>query len=107
EFHKDFVIDMVCYRLRGHNERDEPSFTQPMMYKLIVAKRSTRKLYTEALIGRGDITVEEAEEVLRDYQAQLDAVYASVHNVEPQATSGASVPEVSLPESVNTGVDET
>jgi len=106
EFHKDVVIDMVCYRRRGHNEGDEPSFTQPMMYKLIDAKRSTRKLYTEALIGRGDITVEEAEEVLRDYQAQLDAVYASVHNVEPQATSLATVPDVSLPESVNTGVDE-
>ncbi|HEY4898177.1 MAG TPA: multifunctional oxoglutarate decarboxylase/oxoglutarate dehydrogenase thiamine pyrophosphate-binding subunit/dihydrolipoyllysine-residue succinyltransferase subunit, partial [Candidatus Nanopelagicaceae bacterium] len=106
EFHKDVVIDMVCYRRRGHNEGDEPSFTQPMMYKLIDAKRSTRKLYTEALIGRGDITVDEAEEVLRDYQAQLDAVYASVHNVEPIAISLATVPEVSLPESVNTGVDE-
>ena len=106
EFHKDIVIDMVCYRRRGHNEGDEPSFTQPMMYKLIDAKRSTRKLYTEALIGRGDITVDEAEEVLRDYQAQLDAVYASVHNVEPQAISLTTVPEVSLPESVNTGVDE-
>ena len=48
---------MICYRRRGHNEGDEPSFTQPIMYKLIEAKRSTRKLYTEALIGRGDINV--------------------------------------------------
>jgi len=105
EFHKDVVIDMVCYRRRGHNEGDEPSFTQPMMYKLIDAKRSTRKLYTEALIGRGDITVEEAEEVLRDYQAQLDAVYAAVHNVEP-APSANHAPVVTPPEQVNTGVDE-
>ena len=105
EFHKDVVIDMVCYRRRGHNEGDEPSFTQPMMYKLIDAKRSTRKLYTEALIGRGDITVEEAEEVLRDYQAQLDAVYAAVHNVEP-APSSNHAPSVTPPEQVNTGVDE-
>ena len=105
EFNKDVVIDMVCYRRRGHNEGDEPSFTQPMMYKLIDAKRSTRKLYTEALIGRGDITVEEAEEVLRDYQAQLDAVYAAVHNVEPEHTSNHA-PSVTPPESVNTGVDE-
>ena len=104
-FHKDVVIDMVCYRRRGHNEGDEPSFTQPMMYKLIDAKRSTRKLYTEALIGRGDITVEEAEEVLRDYQAQLDAVYAAVHNVEPEPVHTV-VPEVSAPETVNTAVDE-
>jgi len=105
EFHKDVVIDMVCYRRRGHNEGDEPSFTQPMMYKLIDAKRSTRKLYTEALIGRGDITVEEAEEVLRDYQAQLDAVYAAVHNVEP-APSSNHAPSVTPPDQVNTGVDE-
>ena len=68
-FRKDVVIDMVCYRRRGHNEADNPSFTQPLMYDLIDAKRSTRKLYTEALIGRGDITVEEAEEALRDYQS--------------------------------------
>lgn len=105
EFHKDVVIDLVCYRRRGHNEGDEPSFTQPMMYKLVEAKRSTRKLYTEALIGRGDITVEEAEEVLRDYQAQLDAVYAAVHNVEPEHASSV-VPEVTPPESIITGVDE-
>lgn len=105
QFHKDVVIDMVCYRRRGHNEGDEPSFTQPMMYKLIDAKRSTRKLYTEALIGRGDITVDEAEEVLRDYQDQLDAVYAAVHNVEPEHADNRA-PEVTPPESIITGVDE-
>jgi 2-oxoglutarate decarboxylase len=55
-FHKDVVIDMVCYRRRGHNEGDDPSMTQPLMYNLIEAKRSVRKLYTEALIGRGDIS---------------------------------------------------
>jgi len=106
EFHKDVVIDMVCYRRRGHNEGDEPSFTQPLMYKLIEAKRSTRKLYTEALIGRGDITVEEAETVLQDYQAQLDAVYASVHNVEPATHSTSKVPVVLEPETVDTAVTE-
>ena len=56
EFNKDVVIDMVCYRRRGHNEGDDPSMTQPLMYNLIEAKRSVRKLYTEALIGRGDIS---------------------------------------------------
>ena len=55
-FKKDVVIDMICYRRRGHNEGDDPSMTQPLMYDLIDAKRAVRKLYTEALIGRGDIT---------------------------------------------------
>ena len=104
-FKKDVVIDMVCYRRRGHNEGDEPSFTQPLMYKLIESKRSTRKLYTEALIGRGDITVEEAESVLREYQAELDQVYNQVHNVEPDHLT-LSVPTTPSPESVNTAVDE-
>jgi 2-oxoglutarate dehydrogenase E1 component len=75
-FKKDVVIDMLCYRRRGHSEVDEPSFTQPVMYDLIDAKRSTRKLYTESLIGRGDITVEEAEAALRDYQGQLERVFS-------------------------------
>ena len=75
EFHKDVVVDMVCYRRRGHNEGDDPSMTQPLMYNLIEAKRSVRKLYTESLIGRGDITVEDAEAALRDYQQQLERVF--------------------------------
>src|SRR5215213_2228409 len=75
EFGKDVVIDLVCYRRRGHNEGDDPSMTQPMMYRLIEAKRSVRKLYTESLIGRGDISVEDAEAALRDYQQQLERVF--------------------------------
>ncbi|MFG1704482.1 multifunctional oxoglutarate decarboxylase/oxoglutarate dehydrogenase thiamine pyrophosphate-binding subunit/dihydrolipoyllysine-residue succinyltransferase subunit [Nonomuraea sp. M3C6] len=74
-FRKDVVIDLICYRRRGHNEGDNPAFTQPLMYDLIDAKRSSRKLYTEALIGRGDITVEEAESALRDYQAKLEQAF--------------------------------
>lgn len=78
-FHKDVVIDLVCYRRRGHNEGDDPSMTQPMMYNLIEAKRSVRKLYTESLIGRGDITQDEAEQLLRDYQERLERVFAETH----------------------------
>ncbi len=74
-FAKDVVIDMICYRRRGHNEADNPSFTQPLMYDLIDARRSTRKLYTESLIGRGDITIEEAEQALRDYQQELERAF--------------------------------
>lgn len=76
EFKKDVVIDMITYRRRGHNEADDPSLTQPLMYQIIDEKRSVRKLYTESLIGRGDISVEEAESALVDYQNQLEKVFA-------------------------------
>ena len=75
QFHKDVVIDLVCYRRRGHNEADDPSLTQPLMYELIDQKRSVRKLYTENLIGRGDISVEEAELALKHFQDQLENVF--------------------------------
>jgi 2-oxoglutarate dehydrogenase E1 component len=85
QFNKDVVVDMVCYRRRGHNEGDDPSMTQPLMYNLIEAKRSVRKLYTESLIGRGDIGVEDAEVALRDYQQQLERVFIETR----EATKGA------------------
>lgn len=106
KFNKDVIIDMICYRRRGHNEGDEPSFTQPLMYKLIDAKRSTRTLYTEALIGRGDITPEEAGEVERDYQVQLEAVFAAVHNLMPDDQMREDVPELLSPETVKTNISE-
>ncbi|MDT4929223.1 MAG: multifunctional 2-oxoglutarate metabolism enzyme [Pseudonocardiales bacterium] len=80
EFRKDVVIDMVCYRRRGHNEADNPSFTQPLMYDIIDNKRSVRKLYTEALVGRGDITLEDAEAALKDFQSQLEKVFVETRN---------------------------
>jgi len=74
-FHKDVVIDLVTYRRRGHNEADDPSLTQPMMYEVIDQKRSVRKHYTESLIGRGDITLDEAETALRHFQEQLERIF--------------------------------
>lgn len=70
-FHKDVVIDMVCYRRYGHNEGDDPSYTQPLMYKAIAERRSVRKIYVESLVKRGDITMEEAEQALADFQHKL------------------------------------
>ncbi|MDQ1657882.1 MAG: multifunctional 2-oxoglutarate metabolism enzyme, partial [Cryptosporangiaceae bacterium] len=99
-FHKDVVIDMVCYRRRGHNEGDDPSMTQPLMYRQIDAKRSVRKLYTEALIGRGDITVADAEAALRDYQEQLEAVFRATKDAnggpkpKPLMSAAASADKV-------------
>ncbi|MGW3265474.1 multifunctional oxoglutarate decarboxylase/oxoglutarate dehydrogenase thiamine pyrophosphate-binding subunit/dihydrolipoyllysine-residue succinyltransferase subunit [Streptomyces sp. NPDC001056] len=88
-FNKDVVIDLICYRRRGHNESDNPAFTQPLMYDLIDKKRSVRKLYTESLIGRGDITLEEAEQALQDYQGQLEKVFTEVREATSQPAAGA------------------
>ena len=98
EFDKDVVIDLVCYRRRGHNEGDDPSMTQPLMYSLIEGKRSVRKLYTESLIGRGDITVEEAEAALKDYQQQLERVFAETRETtrgpDSASTTSGEGPDV-------------
>src|SRR4051794_34608443 len=92
-FNKDVVIDLVCYRRRGHNEGDDPSYTQPLMYDLIEQKRSVRKLYTESLIGRGDITIDEAEQVLKDYQQQLERVFTEVREASTQPSEWTTVPD--------------
>lgn len=84
-FHRDIVIDLVCYRRRGHNEGDDPSMTQPLMTDLIEAKRSVRRLYTEALVGRGDITEEEYEQAKADFQNRLEVAFAETHAVETGA----------------------
>jgi 2-oxoglutarate dehydrogenase E1 component len=109
KFKKDVVIDLVCYRRRGHNEADNPSFTQPLMYDLIDARRSVRKLYTEALIGRGDITMEEAEAALRDYQQQLERVFTETREASSRpAEPGAVVkPEPEADEPINHGAAPT
>ncbi len=75
QFNKDVVIDMLCYRVRGHNEGDEPTYTQPMLYRRIEEKRSPRKMYTELLLRRGDMTPEEAEQMLEDYRSRLQDAF--------------------------------
>jgi 2-oxoglutarate decarboxylase len=107
-FNKDVVIDLVCYRRRGHNEADDPSLTQPLMYNLIDAKRSTRKLYTEALVGRGDISLEEAEAALRDYQGQLERVFAETRDAMAHPTEKSHPVPAPFPAVVTTAIsDET
>jgi len=104
EFHRDVVIDLVCYRRRGHNEGDDPSMTQPLMTNLIEAKRSVRRLYTESLVGRGDITEDEYEQAKQDFQNRLEVAFADTHEAEtgtnPVISTGAA-------EEVPTGAPET
>jgi len=75
KFKKDVVIDMVCYRRWGHNEGDDPSLTQPRMYKLIKDHRTVRKIYTETLLRRGDINPEEAESSLKAFRDRLEEAF--------------------------------
>ncbi|WP_455133337.1 multifunctional oxoglutarate decarboxylase/oxoglutarate dehydrogenase thiamine pyrophosphate-binding subunit/dihydrolipoyllysine-residue succinyltransferase subunit [Microbacterium aurum] len=86
QFQRDVVIDLVCYRRRGHNEGDDPSMTQPLMTNLIEAKRSVRRLYTESLVGRGDITEEEYDKAKADFQNRLEIAFAETHAAETGAT---------------------
>jgi 2-oxoglutarate dehydrogenase E1 component len=73
EFHKDVVIDLVCFRRLGHNEQDEPMVTQPLMYKLISQHPGTRKLYAEKLAAQGVIKPADADEMIKTYRDALDA----------------------------------
>ncbi len=82
-FHRDIVIDLICYRRHGHNEADDPSFTQPQMYAMIDNQRSVRKVYTERLVRRGDISIEEAEEFLEDFESRLQQAFDETKQAAP------------------------
>ncbi|WP_315036547.1 multifunctional oxoglutarate decarboxylase/oxoglutarate dehydrogenase thiamine pyrophosphate-binding subunit/dihydrolipoyllysine-residue succinyltransferase subunit, partial [Actinomyces oris] len=90
-FHKDVIIDLICYRRRGHNEGDDPSMTQPLMYRLIDSLDSTRGVYTAALVGRGDITPQEAQEIAKSYQDELERVFTEARI---QVTGGTGSDDV-------------
>ncbi len=72
-FHKDVVVDIVCFRKLGHNEQDEPFVTQPLMYKKITQHPGTRQLYADKLVAQGLLSAEEPQEMIRHYRDTLDA----------------------------------
>lgn len=87
-FNKDVVIDVLSYRVRGHNEGDEPTYTQPTLYQKIEAKRSPRKLYTELLLRRGNMEPDQAEQMLEDYRSRLQEAFERTKElVEREAPS--------------------
>ncbi|RBP66329.1 2-oxoglutarate dehydrogenase E1 component [Brevibacterium sanguinis] len=100
EFNRDVIIDLVCYRRRGHNEGDDPSMTQPLMYSLIEKKGSVRKLYTESLVGRKCITDDEAAAALKDYQAKLEKAFAETKEAETGKYTGAAFNEPHVPSDI-------
>ncbi|HEX2050088.1 MAG TPA: multifunctional oxoglutarate decarboxylase/oxoglutarate dehydrogenase thiamine pyrophosphate-binding subunit/dihydrolipoyllysine-residue succinyltransferase subunit [Actinomycetota bacterium] len=105
-FHRDVVVDLVCYRRHGHNEADEPAFTQPAMYARIKDRRSTRKLYTEWLLNRGELSVEEAEQSLEDFNARLQEGFEATRHAErPEDVRAAAPPRpLGVAPRVETGV---
>ncbi|MDR1118027.1 MAG: multifunctional oxoglutarate decarboxylase/oxoglutarate dehydrogenase thiamine pyrophosphate-binding subunit/dihydrolipoyllysine-residue succinyltransferase subunit, partial [Bifidobacteriaceae bacterium] len=92
EFQVDVVVDLVAYRRRGHNEGDDPSMTQPVMYSFIDKKRSVRKLYTEALIARGDLTLEDAEASLKHFRSELERAFTETRQ-DLKARTESTVPD--------------
>lgn len=95
-FNKDVVIDMIGYRRHGHNEGDDPSYTQPLMYRAIEGRRSVRKIYTESLIKRGDLTVEEAEHALDDFRLRLQDALDTTRSIEHDPNLVAAEPPAAV-----------
>ena len=88
-FNKDVVIDLLCYRVHGHNEGDEPTYTQPLLYQKIEEKRSVRKLYTEALLRRGEMEPDEAEGMMDDYRGRLQEAFERIKAIEEKENEEA------------------
>ena len=82
-FKKDVVVDIFCYRRHGHNEGDEPAFTQPLMYKAIAAHPSTREIYAKRLVGEGVIKQEDVDQMAAELTARLDAEYEAAKSYKP------------------------
>jgi 2-oxoglutarate dehydrogenase E1 component len=83
EFGVDGVLDIVCYRRHGHNEADEPAFTQPLMYKRIREQKTTRTLYAEKLAAEGSIPAEESAQIQAGFNATLDAAFQAAATYKP------------------------
>ena len=86
-FHKDVIIDLICYRRRGHNEGDDPSMTQPVMYRLIDSLRSTRTVYTADLVGRGEITTEDARRIENEFHDELERIFTETRAAHARPTA--------------------
>jgi len=95
QFKRDVVVDLVCYRRWGHNEADDPSYTHPILYSRIKGHRSVRKLYTEQLMRRGYLDVDQAEKALEDFRQRLVQVHDDVRRAqsESEGAKGADVPD--------------
>ena len=85
EFNKDVVIDIICYRRFGHNEGDEPAFTQPLMYQKIKEHPTTRTLYAKALEDQDVVKADEADQIKSDMNERLEEAFQAANNYKPNA----------------------
>ncbi len=85
EFKKDVVIDIVCYRRYGHNEGDEPAFTQPLMYKKIAKQETTRSIYARQLVEERVITADEGKKFVDDFTAELEDSFKAANSYKPNS----------------------
>ncbi len=83
QFGTDFVLDIVCYRRHGHNETDEPAFTQPIMYRAIKGRPTSRTLYAERLVAEGSVSADEAKGLWDGFQAKLEDAYQAAQSYKP------------------------
>ena len=114
-FKRDVIIDMYCYRRYGHNEGDEPAFTQPLMYSVIRKRKSVRESYTENLLSLGEVTPSEAKELVKQRREKLNAAYTEARSEHFRYAldygrglwetfkGGADVNEPDVPTRVKTG----
>ncbi len=111
QFKRDVILDVVCYRRHGHNEGDEPSYTQPILYRAIKNHPSVAKIYADLLMRRSDISPKEVEDIKTNYYEKLDAALRAVREKGREAVSEEYVLEevdaiTTSTESFDTGVDE-
>jgi 2-oxoglutarate dehydrogenase E1 component len=83
QFSSDIVLDIVCYRRHGHNETDEPAFTQPIMYRAIRERKTTRTLYAERLAAEGSVPADEAQAIWDEFAAAMEDAYKAAHSYKP------------------------
>lgn len=109
-YHSDVVVDLVCYRRWGHNELDDPTFTQPLMYEVIQQKKSPPDQYAEQLVQKSVATPEELNATLTPWRAQLEADFQKADSIEPPdwylkgRWSSMRLPRRDVITSVQTGV---
>jgi 2-oxoglutarate dehydrogenase E1 component len=82
-FKKDVVVDMFCYRRHGHNETDEPAFTQPLMYRKIATQATTRQIYAERLVTEGSLTQDQTDQIVTDFLAKMETEFEAAKSYKP------------------------